>query len=73
MKQTTRMKQRTSLKVFIGLIIIVFFLIRDDEHVQMSFDLYAKFGEYMMFLYIPLLFVISLFIKRPELSVDKLN
>ncbi|MFC5451480.1 GerAB/ArcD/ProY family transporter [Paenibacillus aestuarii] len=64
MKQTTKIKQRTSLKIFIGIIIIVFFLIRDDEQIQTYFHLYSMAGEYMVFLYIPLLFAISLFIKK---------
>lgn len=61
MKQTLKTKQRTSLKVFIGLILILLFLTKNDEQVHMVTEFYFSIGEYIIFLYIPVLFCFSLF------------
>ncbi|MCM3626539.1 spore germination protein [Paenibacillus glycanilyticus] len=64
MKLTTKTKQRTSLKIFMGVIVILLYFTKNEEQAQMVTNLYSSVGEYVLFLYIPLLFAISLFMKK---------
>jgi Spore germination protein. len=64
MKQNIRLKQRLSLKVFIGLILILLLFIKNDDQIQMVTRLYSTIGQYIVFCYIPILFGISIFLKN---------
>jgi len=60
LKVGLRLKPRISLACILLLFIPLLYMIREPQDIRMISGLYASMGEYLVFLYIPVLFFISL-------------
>lgn len=66
LRTTVRIKQRWGLLLFLAGFLILFIFFNDRGSVRRLSELYGNIGFYYIYLYIPLLFLITLFKKKRE-------